>query len=368
MSEHRAASRPRPARRRAGVLLAGPLVLALLASCQPGAAPAPKSGRAPARSVVVASFNFPESELLAAIYGLAIRHAGIPVRLRLDLGPRELVGPALQEGLVDLVPEYLGTALTSVEPYPGVKMSDPAAVRAALARALAGWGIQVLTPARAQDQNALVVTRATAQRLHLRTVGDLRRAAAGLTLGGPPECPTRPFCLPGLRSTYGLRFARFLPFDTEQQRVTALQYGVVNAAVLFNTDGHLAGGGLVQLADSRHLQPAENIVPVVRAPVMARYGGRLAAAVNGVSSKLTSAALLFLNWRVEVAGDGVLAEARAWLERRGILPRPMPSLAAHVAAFTSSLRPWMPAPLRQRSHPYPGWAGQGGAKQGLWVR
>jgi osmoprotectant transport system substrate-binding protein len=323
VSERRTARRPGPARRRAAAFLAGLLALAPLAACQPGAAPAGPGGRgAPPGTVVVASFNFPESELLAAIYGLAIRHAGIPVRLRLDLGPRELVGPALEQGLVDLVPEYLGTALTSVEPRPGISVSDPAAVRAALARALAVRGVRVLTPARAQDQNGIVVTRATAERLHLRTVSDLRQAAGGLILGGPPECPVRPYCLPGLRHVYGLRFARFLPFDTEQQRVTALQDGVVNVAVLFTTDGNLAAENLILLGDVRHLQPAENIVPVVRAQDMARYGKRLAAAVNAVSAKLTSAGLLFLDWRVEVAGNGVLAEARAWLERHDILPRP----------------------------------------------
>ena len=114
---------------------------------------------APGGAVVVASFNFPESELLAAIYGLAIRHAGIPVRLELDLGPRELVLPALEQGLVDVVPEYLGTALRTLESRPGVLMSDPAAVRAALARALAPWHVRVMTPAAAQDQNGIVVTR-----------------------------------------------------------------------------------------------------------------------------------------------------------------------------------------------------------------
>lgn len=323
MSGRRTGRRPGPARRRAAALLAGPLALTLLAACQPGAAPAGPGGRgAPPGTVVVASFNFPESELLAAIYGLAIRHAGIPVRLRLNLGPRELVGPALEQGLVDLVPEYLGTALTSIEPHSGISMSDPAAVRAALARALAVRGVRVLTPARAQDQNGLVVTRATAERLRLRTVSDLRQSAGRLVLGGPPECPVRPYCLPGLRSVYGLRFARFLPFDTEQQRVTALQDGVVNVAVLFTTDGNLAAENLVLLGDNRHLQPAENIVPVVRAQDMARYGKRLAATVHAVSAKLTTAGLLFLDWRVEVAGNGVLAEARAWLERHGILPRP----------------------------------------------
>jgi osmoprotectant transport system substrate-binding protein len=310
-------------RRRAAAFLASPLVLALLAACQPGTAPPGPGGRgAPPGTVVVASFNFPESELLAAVYGLAIRHAGIPVRLRLNLGPRELVAPALEQGLVDVVPEYLGTALASIEPHPSINMANPAPVRAALARALAVWGVQVLTPARAQDQNGIVVTRGTADRLHLRTVSDLRRAAGGLVLGGPPECPARPYCLPGLRSVYGLRFARFLPFDTEQQRVAALQDGVVNVAVLFTTDGNLAPGSLVLLGDNRHLQPAENIVPVVGAQDMTRYGKRLAAAVNAVSARLTSAELSFLDWRVEVAGDGVLAEARAWLERHDILPRP----------------------------------------------
>jgi osmoprotectant transport system substrate-binding protein len=297
------------------------LVAALLASCGPGAAP-PGHGGGHGGTVVVASFNFPESELLAAIYELAIRHAGIPARLQLDLGPRELVQPALEQGLVDLVPEYLGTALTSLQPHANVAMSDPAAVRQALARALARWLIRVLNPAAAQDQNGVVVTRATAARMRLRTISDMRRVAGRMVLGGPPECPARPYCLPGLRAVYGLRFARFLPFDTEQQRVTALQDSVVDVAVLFTTDGNLATGDLVMLSDDRHLQPAENVVPVITGSAMARYGSRLAGAVNAVSAQLTSPALLFLDWRVEVAGDSVLAEAHAWLERHGILPRP----------------------------------------------
>ena len=308
---------------RAAALVACSLGLTLLAACQPGTAPA-GGGGASARggAVVVASFNFPESELLAAIYGLAIRHAGIPVQLRLDLGPRELVQPALEQGLVDVVPEYLGTALTSLEPRPGVPMSDPAAVRAALARALARWHVQVMTPAAAQDQNGVVVTAATARRLGLRKVSDLRRAASRLVLGGAPECPDRPYCLPGLRKVYGLGFARFLPLDTEPQRVTALREGVVDVAVLDTTDGNLATGDLVLLSDDRHLQPAENVVPVITGSAIARYGNRLAGAVNAVSAQLTSKALLFLDWRVEVAEADVLAEARGWLERHGILPRP----------------------------------------------
>ena len=297
--------------------------LALLASCQAGqdrAAPGPADRVA--GPVVVASFNFPESELLAAIYGLAIRHAGIPVRFQLGLGPRELVQPALEQGLADVVPEYLGTALTSLEAHPGVPMADPSAVRAALASALARWHVRVMAPAVAQDQNGIAVTAATARRLGLHQVSDLRRAAGSLTLGGSPECPDRPYCLPGLRQAYGLDFAGFLPFNTEQQRVTALREGVVGAAVLDTTDGNLAAGDLLLLSDDRHLQPAENVVPVITSRAMARYGSRLAGAVNAVSAQLTSQALLFMDWRVEVAGADVMTEALGWLERHGILSRP----------------------------------------------
>jgi len=308
-------------RGRLAALAASCLALTLLAACEQASPPSQRAAGS-GGTVVVASFNFPESELLAAIYGLAIRQAGIPVRLELDLGPRELVRPALEQGLADLVPEYVGTALNSMQPGAKVAWADPAAVRNALAVAFAGWHIQVLTPAAAQDQNAVVVTRATAARLHLRTVSDLRRVAGRLTIGGTPECPKRPYCLPGLRSVYGLEFAAFEPFDTLPQRVTALLDGVVDVAMLTTTDGNLATGNLVLLADDRHLQPAENVVPVVTDSAAARYGKRLTGALDEVSSRLTTNALLFLNWRVQVAGDDVVTEARAWLERQGILPRP----------------------------------------------
>ena len=308
--------------RRALLAVTAAVALAALASCAPGGTVATPPERAPGAAVVVASFNFPESELLAAIYTLALMHAGIPARLQLDVGPRELVQPALAEGLVDVVPEYLGSALTSLEPAADVAMSDPVAVRRELARALARWQVQVLTPAAAQDQNGLVVTRAMAIRLRLRTVSDLGSLAPRMVLGGPPECPQRPYCLPGLRQVYGLQFARFVPLDTEQERIDAIEQGVVDVAVLDTTDGYLASGDLVLLADDRQLQPAENIVPVVRAAAMARYGARLAGALDAVSAQLTTNDLIFLNWRIMVADNNVLAEARAWLERLGILPEP----------------------------------------------
>jgi osmoprotectant transport system substrate-binding protein len=305
-----------------GALLAVTVAGAMLACCACGGTAATPPGRAPGTTVVVGSFNFPESGLLAAIYALALMQAGIPARLQPGLGPRELVQPALAQGVVDVVPEYLGAALASLESPADVAMSDPAAVRRELARVLAPYHVQVLQPAAVQVHNGLVVTAATAARLRLRTVSDLGPHAAQMVLGGAPECPQRPYCLPGLRRAYGLEFARFVPLATEQERIDGVRRGAVDVVVTDTTGGYLANSGLLLLADDRQLQPADNIVPLVHAGVVERHGARLADALDAVSARLTTNDLILLNWRITIAGQNVLAEARAWLERQGIVPEP----------------------------------------------
>jgi osmoprotectant transport system substrate-binding protein len=143
-----------------------------------------------------------------------------------------------------------------------------------------------------------------------------------MVLAGPPECPQRPSCLPGLRRVYGLQFARFVPLATEHERIDAVRQGAADVVVTGTTGGHLAAGGLVLLADDRQLQPPGNIVPVVHASAFARYQTRLAGALDAVSARLTTPDLIVLNQRITVPGTTVLTEARAWLAHQGILPAP----------------------------------------------
>ena len=309
-------------RSRVAAVLAGVVAMTLVTACRDSRPPAEDAQRR-GPEVVVASFNFSESALLAEIYARAIEAAGVPVRREVDLGPRELVQPALLGGLVDVVPEYLGTAMASLQPSGGAAPTDTAAVREALARALDGRGVEVLDAAPAQNQNGVVVSRATAERYGLDSVSDLAAIATGLTLGGPPECPQRPYCGEGLQRVYGLRFEGFVPLANEQQRATALVDGVVDVAVMFTTDGRLATGDLVLLQDDRGLQPSENVVPLVTARAVERFGVRLVDTVNAVSARLTTNSLRFLNWRISIADRSVANEARGWLERQSLV-RPPP--------------------------------------------
>ena len=306
--------------RRARLVATLAVLSTLLTACAHGGRSASAANSTPSGAVVVVSFNFPESELLAEIYAQALEHAGVPVRRAFDLGPRELVQPALRQGLADVVPEYLGSALASIEPSAPVEWTEPRGVLAALRRALAPWRLVALQPATASDQNGFAVTTATAARLHLRTLTDLAAVAPPLILGGPTECPTRPYCLAGLRDVYGLQVKQFLAFDDEKQRAAALDEGVIDVAVTFTTDGQLATGRLVLLRDDRRLQPAEEVVPVVSSRAMQRYGVTLQNALDSVSAALDSRSLRFLNWRITVAGKDYRAEAQGWLQRHGLLP------------------------------------------------
>jgi osmoprotectant transport system substrate-binding protein len=294
----------------------------LLAAACGGDPPASGGGRSGA--VVVASFDFAESRVLAEIYAQAIEGAGIPVERQLDLGSRELVLPALRQGLVDVVPEYAGSALEAVAPGQMAGGSDLPEVVAALDDALAPSGLTVLEAAPASNQNVVAVTAELAADRGLRTIGDLAPLAPSLALGGPPECARRPLCLVGLGEVYGLEFERFVGLGGADLVDRALADGVVDVGVLFSTDAVLATPGLAVLEDDRRLQPPDNVVPMVRRDVLA--DGRVAEALDEVSAALTTTNLRFLNWRVATDGAAPAAEAHGWLVRRGIVARgPVPA-------------------------------------------
>ena len=207
----------RAAPERRTVVYAACLALAVVCcacACSGGRGSAGPAGAGQHGAVItVGSFDFPESVLLADIYADALTAQGFPARVLPDLGARELVDPALMSGLVQVVPEYSGSALEFVSLGRGSATSDVTATGRALAGWVAGRGLVAGRPSAAQDANVIVVTAATAARYGLRSVADLARVAPRLAFGGPPECPERVYCLLGLRQVYGLRFRVFLSLD-----------------------------------------------------------------------------------------------------------------------------------------------------------
>lgn len=291
----------------------GVSLLALLVACTGNSAPPPSSPDA----ITVAAFSFTESEILAELYSQALEAEGYPTDPVLNAGPRELVQPGLADGLIDVVPEYAGSALSFLTLGASEGNASVSETHDALTRVVSRSGLIALAPAPAQDANAIVVTEATADRLRLHVISDLASAGPQLVFGGPPECEHRHLCLAGLESVYGLRFREFIPLDTGGPlTLQALRSGGIDVALMFTTDPAIVSEALVVLTDDRGLQPSENVTPLMRRQVLSTYGDGVVQALDGVSVLLTTSDLRTMISQV-VGGRTAHVVAASWLRDHG---------------------------------------------------
>jgi glycine betaine/choline ABC-type transport system substrate-binding protein len=131
-----------------------------------------KGTAAKGSTLVVGSANFPENVLLAEIYAEALKDQGATISTKLNIGSREKYIPGLEDGSIDLLPEYNGSLLQFVDKT--ATAVSPTDVFAALQTALPSTLI-VLPQSAAQDSDAIVVTKATAAKYNLTSIADLAK-------------------------------------------------------------------------------------------------------------------------------------------------------------------------------------------------
>jgi osmoprotectant transport system substrate-binding protein len=212
-------------------------------------------------TIVVGSADFTESTLIAEIYAGALEAKGVKVKKTLNIGSREAYIPALQDGSIDLIPEYTGVLMQYFDENADATESD--AVYEALKAALPD-DLTVLDKSVAEDKDSVTVTRETADKYSLTSIADLKPVAGDLTLGGPPEWKTRPTGAPGLEKLYGLKFKSFRALDAGGPlTIQALKNGQVDAADVFTTDPNIPANDFVPLEDPENLFAAQNVVPLI---------------------------------------------------------------------------------------------------------
>jgi osmoprotectant transport system substrate-binding protein len=126
--------------------------------------------QAAGQTLKVGSANFQENVILANIYAQALQAQGATVSTQLNIGSRETYMPGLQDGSIDLIPEYSGVLLQYFDKKATAVSSDD--VFAALPAALP-QGLVVLDQSKAEDKDAIVVTKETADKYHLKSIADL---------------------------------------------------------------------------------------------------------------------------------------------------------------------------------------------------
>ncbi|MGW7540040.1 ABC transporter substrate-binding protein [Streptomyces sp. NPDC054770] len=275
------------------------------------------------KHLTIGSAGFTESDLLAQMYAQLLDQAGYRTSL-ITVANREIYEPALESGQIDVVPEYAATfadwlnAKTNGPDAPPVGSPDLATTMKALRRLATPRGLTVLDPGRAVDQNAFAVTAAYARQHHLRTLSDLGASGLKVRLAAGDECVQRPYCEPGLKKVYGIDITGVDPKGVgTTQAKRAVQSGQDQMVLTTTTDATLGQFGLVLLADDRHLQNADYVVPVVN---RARAGSeRVTKALGKLNDVLTTADLASMNQQVDSWRRLAQDVARTYLRDKGLL-------------------------------------------------
>ncbi|WP_370096634.1 ABC transporter substrate-binding protein [Streptacidiphilus sp. MAP12-20] len=266
-------------------------------------------------TITIGSNNFAESTILADIYGEALKAKGFTVKYHANIGSREISYGLMKSGQITLMPEYNGSLLSYLDPKAAA--ASVADTDAQTSAKLAP-NLQLLTPSAAEDKDSLTVDAPTAKKYSLTatsTISSLSKIASSLTIGGAPEFQTREQGIVGLKSKYNLTFKGFKALDAGGAlSEAALKNGDVQVADIFTTDSSIKKNGWVTLVDDKGLFGFQNVLPLAAKTLPSGAGD----ALNAVSAKLTTAALMDLDAQVGASGADPLAVADAWLKANGL--------------------------------------------------
>ncbi|MGH3653050.1 glycine betaine ABC transporter substrate-binding protein [Glutamicibacter sp.] len=289
------------------LVLAGSLALAGCSGADPLATES-KAAQEGGETIVVGSQAYYSNEIVAEIYAQALEGAGMEVERKFSIGQRDAYMPQLEDGSIDVFPEYTGNLLQFYKEDTEARSADEVynELKESLPKSLA-----VLEAAPASDQDSYTVTKEFAEANKLASIEDLAGISEPLTVGGPPELAERPYGPQGLESAYGVKAEFSATGDTTVEDLAA---GTVNVANVFTADPRIQTEDLVVLEDPKSLFLASNVVPLVAAD----QSGELAEVLNPVSEKLTAQVLVDLNVQSTVDKKSAADIASAWLTSEGL--------------------------------------------------
>ena len=267
-------------------------------------------------AITIGDKNFTEQFVLGELYALALQGNGFTVNINRNIGPTEVTIQALRSGRLGMYPEYLGTWDTTVAGYHHRFRSPAHAYRAAQRYAVA-HGFVLLNRTPFSDTDAVGVTVGYAAQNRLKSIGDLRKVAQTLVLGGPPQFEQDPVGLAAIKRIYGFTPMAYKALAVGDQ-YPALDQGQVQAADVNTTDGQLVTGDYALLSDPADAFGWGNVMPVVSADVLAAEGPEFAATINRVSAMLSTSTIRELNFLVDVAHQDPTSVAKQFLETHGM--------------------------------------------------
>jgi len=286
------------------------------------------TSNSPAQKIVVGSKFDAEGRILGEIIAQHLENRGLQVERRLALGATLICFEALKNGNIDVYPEYSGTIEQAI-----LKLTQRATVAELRTQLQARHRVALLEPFGFNNTYAIVVRKADAERLGLKTIGDLGRAP-NLRYGFSNEFLKRPDGWPGLAALYGLTA---IPNGIEHGLIyTAIAEKHLDVIDVYSTDANIQRYDLVILHDDKHFFPDYLAAPLARAEI----NPRAREALNELAGALTETAMIALNAAATIDKKDFAEIARAFLQERHFITSETKSPAAQRSWTILLQRVW----------------------------
>lgn len=265
------------------------------------------SGAEPSGPVTVGSKKFTESVILGEIASHLLRHEGSPAEHRRELGGTRILFHALEQGEIDLYPEYTGTIRQEI------LHGEAVAGEAAMARALRERGIAVTAPLGFNNTYAIGMRPELADSLGIESISDLRDHA-DLRVGLTNEFLNRNDGWPSLKRHYRLpqHDVRGLDHDLAYR---ALSAGDIDLMDLYSTDAEIAYYGLRVLRDDRRHFTDYDALFLYREELARTHPG-VVAALERLAGRFDETRMRRLNAAAKIDGLSEARVAAGFLERQ----------------------------------------------------
>jgi osmoprotectant transport system substrate-binding protein len=301
------------------------LALLLLAACgnvgsSGGSGPsAEDDGGGP--TITVGSKNFTEQYVLGELYAQALEANGFNVEKKLDLGSAAIADKALQNGQIDMYPEYTGTSIVEIFKQEETPDTPEATYqRAKELYAQRDPADTMLAPAPFNNTYGIFVRKDVAEEFDLKTLADLAEASPELAFVLFSEFKTRGDGYPNMQKNYpAFAFGDFVIVNSIGGPIyQGVLQGEGDVGVGFTTDSQLASDELVVMEDPKSIWPFYYPAPVVRSDVL-EENPEMEEVLNSVSETLDAETMRELNAQVDVEQEDPEDVAAEYLQEKGIV-------------------------------------------------
>lgn len=282
-----------------------------------------QSGFFAPKTITIAGKLGSEPDILINMYKELIEQEDPDAQVELEpnFGKTSFLFSALDNGQVDIYPEFTGTVLESLVEVPeelaSQNLDSDETYTEAVNLLKDQFEMTLLQPMAYQNTYALAVKKEFAEENGLTTISDLKKIENQIKAGFTLEFIDRTDGYAGIQELYGLDFPSVQSMEPAL-RYQAINNGDINLLDAYSTDSELRQYGLVILEDDQELFPPYQGAPLMK-EAFAKEHPEVVRALEKLAGKITEEQMSEMNYQVNVEGKNPAEVARTFLIDEGLI-------------------------------------------------